>query len=202
MPAEFSLTQVLDRPQTGRIFFEELIRENLDLGRSDHVQLLFQRRVTRQTPGRCRTRVLTEGVIPSLHVDYKNTKIKQYHQAGRALRTETTINHAGACKLGKRLQHLPALREIGFRAHRRLLDGQRLRHDCTIGAAAFRRVNESVVVDGQRASAVRFAAPTVPALFHALLVFRLLPRGFSPAHSATTGRPCWGKRPGLLPLDR
>jgi hypothetical protein len=32
---EFSLTQVLDRPQTGRIFFEEIIRENLDLGRPD-----------------------------------------------------------------------------------------------------------------------------------------------------------------------
>ena len=29
---ELSLTQVLDRPLTGRIFFEEVIRENLDLG--------------------------------------------------------------------------------------------------------------------------------------------------------------------------
>jgi hypothetical protein len=33
LQAEFSLTQVLDRPQTGRIFFEEILRENLDLGR-------------------------------------------------------------------------------------------------------------------------------------------------------------------------
>ena len=32
LQAEFSLTQVLDRPQTGRIFFEQIIRENLDLG--------------------------------------------------------------------------------------------------------------------------------------------------------------------------
>ena len=24
-------------------------------------------------------RVITDGVIPSLHIDYKNTKIKQYH---------------------------------------------------------------------------------------------------------------------------
>jgi hypothetical protein len=33
LQAEFSLTQVLDRPLTGRLFFETAIRENLDLGR-------------------------------------------------------------------------------------------------------------------------------------------------------------------------
>ena len=32
LQAEFSLTQVLDRPTTGRVFFEEVIRENLDIG--------------------------------------------------------------------------------------------------------------------------------------------------------------------------
>ena len=32
------------------------------------------------------------GVAPSLHVDYKHSRIKQYHKEGRALRTETTIN--------------------------------------------------------------------------------------------------------------
>ena len=73
LQAEFSLTQVLDRPVTGRIFFEEVIRENLDLGRPDQVQLIFGRRVTRQTPGRFRTRVLTEGVTPSLHIDYRHS---------------------------------------------------------------------------------------------------------------------------------
>jgi hypothetical protein len=64
LQAEFSLTQVLDRPVTGRVFFEEVIRENLDVGRPDQVQLIFARRVTRQTPGRFRTRVLTEGMVP------------------------------------------------------------------------------------------------------------------------------------------
>src|SRR5215831_3686063 len=33
LQAEFSLTQVLHQPVTGRIFFEEVIRENLDIGR-------------------------------------------------------------------------------------------------------------------------------------------------------------------------
>jgi hypothetical protein len=179
LQAEFSLTQVLDRPQTGRIFFEEIIRENLDLGRPDQVQLVFQRRVRKDTPGRFRTRILTDGVIPSLHVDYKNTKIKQYHKEGRALRTETTINNTYDFKINRGLNNLPALREIGFQANRRLLDVQRLSHNCLIGEDAFRQLNQPALVDGQRASALRFADPLVQALFAALLLFRLLPRGFS-----------------------
>jgi hypothetical protein len=48
-------------------------------------------------------------VVPSLHIDYKNSKIKQYHKHGRALRTETTINDTGDFGLSKRLTNLPAL---------------------------------------------------------------------------------------------
>src|SRR5712664_641451 len=157
LQAEFALTQVLDRPLSGRIFFEEVIRENLDLGRPDKVQLIFARRVSKRTPGRFRTRVLTDGVTPSLHVDYKSTGIKQYHKEGRALHTETTINNTRNFGIGKRLENLPALREIGFQANRRLLHVQCTSHDCMIGEDAFRQVNEPVVVNGQRASALRFA---------------------------------------------
>ena len=133
LQAEFSLTQVLDRPVTGRIFFEEVIRENLDIGRPDQVQLIFDRRVTRRTPGKFRTRVITDGVVPSLHVDYKNSRIKQYHKEGRALRTETTINNTRDFGIGKLLKNLPELRQVGFQANRRLLDVQTVSHDCSIG---------------------------------------------------------------------
>jgi hypothetical protein len=129
LEAEFSLTQVLDRPVAGRQFFEEVIRENIDLGRPDHVQLLFARRVLRTAPGLFRTRVITEGVTPSLHVQYKNTRVKQYQKEGRALRTETTINDARDFGIGKRLHNLPALRQVGFQANRRLLDTEGSSHD-------------------------------------------------------------------------
>jgi hypothetical protein len=43
--AEFSLTQMLDRPVTGRIFLEQMIRDNLDLGRPDKISLIFGRRI-------------------------------------------------------------------------------------------------------------------------------------------------------------
>lgn len=179
LQAEFSLTQILDRPLSGRIFFEEVIRENLDLGRPDQVQLLFARRITRRTPGRFRTRVITEGVTPSLHVDYKSSRIKQYHKEGRGLRTETTINNPRDFAIGKRLTNLPALRGVGFSANRRLLDVQRISHDGAIGDAALARVTRPVVVEGQRAAALPFTDPRVQALVTALVLFTLLPRGFS-----------------------
>ena len=133
LQAEFALTQVLDRPLTGRCFFEEILRENLDIGRPDQMQLIFDRRVTRRTPGRFRTRVLTEGVVPSLHVEYKKSTVKQYHKEGQALRTETTINDTYDFAIGRALRNLPALREIGFAANRRLLHVESLSHDCLIG---------------------------------------------------------------------
>src|SRR3977135_1963018 len=179
LQAEFSLTQVLDRPVSGRVFFEEVIRENLDIGRPSQVQLIFERRVNQTTPGRFRTRVITEGVIPSLHVDYKSTRIKQYHKEGRALRTETTINNTRDFGIGKLLKNLPALRQGGFQANRRLLDVQKISHDCSIGEDAFDRVVRPAEVEGQRASALRFGDKRVQALFAVLVLFSLQLRGFT-----------------------
>ena len=141
LQAEFSLTQMLDPPVTGRVFFEQVIRDNLDIGRPDQISLIFDRRLIhgrrQRTPGRFRTRVITDGVTPSLHIDYKHTTIKQYHKEGRALRTETTINDTRDFGIGKRLTNLPALREIGFSANRRLLGVQRLSHNPIRAAEAF-----------------------------------------------------------------
>ncbi len=141
--------------------------------------------------------MLTEGVTPSLHIDYKHSRIKQYHKEGRALRTETTINDTRDFGIGKRLTNLPALRRIGFDANRRLLDVQRISQDCAIGEDAFRGVDGPVEVGGQRASGLRFADVSVQALFGALLVFRLLARGFSNRDL----RDCWAPLLGKSPDD-
>ena len=178
LQAEFALTQVFDRPAQGRVFFEEVLRENLDMGRPDHVQLIFDRRVSRRTPSRYRTRVITDGVIPSLHVDYKHSRIKQYHKEGRALRTETVINDTYDFDVGRRLSNLDDLKKIGFAANRRLLGVQRLSHDCTLGADVLDELHRPVMIDGQRASALRFGDRRVQSLFAALLRFNLLPQGF------------------------
>ena len=90
------------------------------------VQLIFDRTIIKTTPGLFRTRIITDGVIPSLHIDYKRTRIKQYHKEGRALRTETTINNTYDFYIGKNLRNLPALRRIGFQANGRLLQVQHI----------------------------------------------------------------------------
>ena len=51
--AEFSLTQVLDTPVAGRIFFEQAIRDNLDIGRPDQVGLIL---AAHEAPARGRHR--------------------------------------------------------------------------------------------------------------------------------------------------
>jgi hypothetical protein len=178
LQSEFALTQVLDRPLTGRCFFEEVIRENLDLGRPDQMQLIFDRRVTRRTPGSFRTRVLTEGVVPSLHVQYKKSKVKQYHKEGQALRTETTINDTYDFDIGRALRNLPALRAIGFAANRRLLCVESLSHDCLIGEDHLHAVTSPVLVEHQRAAGLRFGDRRTHALMHALCLFALAPTGF------------------------
>lgn len=202
LQAEFSLTQVLDRPLTGRVFFEEVIRENLDIGRPGQVQLIFDRKVNKRTPGRFRTRVITNGVVPSLHVDYKNTRIKQYHKEGRALRTETTINDTRDLGVGKRLKNLPALRKIGFQANRRLLDVQKITHDCAIGEDAFDRVVRPIEVDGQRAPALRFGDKRVQALFAVLVLFHLQLRGFTNAELREPLAQLLGLDPANYPIGR
>jgi hypothetical protein len=180
LQAEFSLTQVLDKPVSGRIFFEQTIRDNLDIGRPDRVALIFARQVRRNTPGVFRTRVITDTVTPSLHIDYKHCQIKQYHKHGRALRTETTINDTYDFAIGRRLTNLPALREIGFSANRRLLRVQRLSHDPTDGAHALAAITDPIITDtGQRVPGLRFTDPRAQALLSAICVFRLLPRGFT-----------------------
>ncbi len=178
---EFALTQVFDRPVQGRIFFEEVIRENIDLGRPDNLQLIFARHVTKRTPGPFRTRVVREGVIPSLYIDYKSNRLKQYFKEGRALRTELTVNDAVEFGLGRKLVNLPALRELGFQTARRLLHVQTTSQDFAFSEEMFREVTGPCRVGEQRASALRFGDELVQTLLSVLLVFRLLPRGFRSA---------------------
>ncbi|HEX5299267.1 MAG TPA: hypothetical protein VFW50_19965 [Streptosporangiaceae bacterium] len=203
LQAEFSVTQVLDAPVTGRIFFDQLIRDNLDLGRPDRVSLIFGRKIIRKgrraTPGRFRTRVITEGVTPSLHVDYKNSKIKQYHKLGKALRTETTINDTKDFGVAKGLSHLPELKEIGFTASRRLLDVQRISHDPAEGAAALAALTAPAISPAStRTAGMPITSPRVQALLSVLCAFRLLPNGFTNRDLRTHLAPLLGLDPEAM----
>jgi hypothetical protein len=176
---EVSLTQIFDRPLRGREFFEEIIRDNLDLGRPDRVQLIFDRVVTKKTPGEFRTRVIQEGVHPSLHIQYKNFDLKQYFKEGRGCRTEGTFRNANDFGVNKGLVNLPYLQKIGRQINRRLLEVERVSHNSGLSGDSIQRVVQPTVTeDGEKAPSLKFGHPRVMALLLALTLFQHLVDGF------------------------
>jgi hypothetical protein len=178
---EISDTRVFDRPQAGRMWFEGVIRDHLDLGRPDQIALVFQRRVTRGTPGTFRTRVLTRGVDPTLCCCYKSSRIKQYFKEGRALRTETVISDTHDFRIGRRVcaQNWYALRAVGESANRCLCDAEAADAQPAPDVATFCRVTQpSTTEDGLSAAGLRFGETRVMAVLAALVGFCHLLAGF------------------------
>lgn len=178
--SEFSRTQVFANSMQGRQWFEAVIRDNLDVGRPDRIQLLFERRITKATPGQFRTQVVQDGVNPSLHAYYKQTHLKQYFKEQRALRTETTINNPKDFGINKDISHLPRLQQLGYALNRRLLDAQHVSLAAVLSTQTLEQlVQPTVTADGQHAPALRLGQPRVMALFHALTSFSHLAQGLT-----------------------
>ena len=179
---EMSLTQVFTTPIYGRHFFEAVIRDNLDLGRPDRVSLVFPTRFTRRTPPPhlgYKTRVMTYGVAPSLHVEFKHSHIKQDFKEQRALRTETTINDPLDFQRTNGLDTLPHLPTIGRQINTQLLEVERVTDGAIPAPSFFDRLQlPTLSPTGQRVSALRFGDPRAQALFGALCQFTYLPDGF------------------------
>lgn len=176
---EVSLTQVFDRPMRGREFFEEVVRDNLDLGRPDRVQLVFDRRIVPSTPGTFRTRVIQNGVLPSLHIEYKSFDLKQYFKEGRALRTEGTFRNPKDFNVNKGLSNFSTLQQLGRQINRRLLEVEQVSQNCGLSAEGIQRVVQPTVnAGGQRAAGLRFGDPRVMALMLTLSLFTHLVNGF------------------------
>lgn len=179
---EVSDTCVFDRPQAGRMWFEGVIRDHLDVGRPDQIALIFHRRVTRCTPGRFRTRVVTPGVDPTLCCYYKSSRIKQYFKEGRALRTETVICNTGDFGIGRRVcaQNWHALRDVGESANRCLCDAEAADAHPAPDVATFCQVTRpSTTNDGLYAAGLRFGEQRVMAILGALVGFCFLIAGFT-----------------------
>jgi hypothetical protein len=178
---ELSDTRVFDRPRAGRAWFEQTIRDQLTLGRPDHVSVVFGRRVTSQTPGRFHTRVINRGVEPAIQVHYRASKVKQYFKEGRALRTETTVNDTRDFGIGRLLtqDNWAALVRIGHDVNERLLSAQLEACACAPDATTLQRIVLPSVEDGQSAPGLRFGDPRVMALLAALCGFSHLFEGLT-----------------------
>ena len=179
---EVSDTRVFDRPQTGRAFFEGVIRDHLDVGRPDHVVLIFDRKVMPRTPGRFTTRVVTRGVDPQLSCTYKSSRLKQYFKLGKALRTELVIGDTRDFGIGRRVcaMNWNALRAVGDSANRRLCDAEAQTARPAPDIVTLTHVTRpSTTNDGLHAPALAFGDPRVMALLTCLVHFSHLLAGFT-----------------------
>ena len=109
---------------------------------------------------------------------YKSSHVKQYFKEQRALRTETTINNPTDFYVAKAVPNLSHLRDLGHQVNRKLLEVERISHQCVLTQEALDRLQLPTREAGQRTSALRFGDPRVMALFQALTGFTHLPRGF------------------------
>jgi hypothetical protein len=178
---ELSDTRVFERPAQGREWFELMLRDQLALGRPDHVQVVFGRKIISRTPGRFRTRVISDGVEPQIQAHYKHSKVKQYFKEGRALRTETTINDPNDFGIGRTLNatNWQALTRTGAEINERLLSAQLAACDCAPDSTTLERVVSPSIEDGLPAPALRFGEQRVMALLSCLCSYRHLFTGLT-----------------------
>lgn len=179
--AETSRTIVLDDPRRARAVFEQLLASNMHLGRPEHAEIIFGRRVTSATPGQFSARLLNRPDQVTVNFTYKHSRIKIYLKEDRALRVETVCNDPAdlGCKRG-----LDNLAEIQARArdcNARLMQAIHAGQGSgCLASPAFERIAQPTLTrDGRRAPAIRFGDPRAQALAGTLSTFALAVTGIT-----------------------
>jgi hypothetical protein len=202
---EVARTIVFDAPRHARGFFEALLVDNLDLGRPHNVEIIFGRRVRRDTIGTFRTAIDRRdngGVL--LNVFYRHSRIKQYLKDGRALRIETVINTPRDLGCHARLPNLDELQAKARACNQRILQAERVGQGCVLASPAFERIaHPTVDAAGRRTPALRFGDPRVMALTGALCQTLLAATGFtnSSLRAVIAGLLGSDYRPGQMTYD-
>jgi hypothetical protein len=144
-------TATLDRRLSGQVFFEQVIRDNLDIGRPDQVSLISDRELRRG------------GNASPRPAPHPRDHTRRRPEPARRLQTR----HDQAAPQGKpgpahrdhhqrdpRLRHREAadqpaaLRQVRFKANRRLLDVQTISHDPIDGHHAPTAITGPVIATG------------------------------------------------------
>ena len=166
------------------------------------MQLVFGRNVNFRAPSRFRTWVLTVGVEPSPHFDYKHSHTKEYCKLGRTSAHRNTVSYTREFAVGRLLHNLEKVKAIGFQANRRLPRVQRLSHDCMVVAECLERLHAPQKVGSRRAPVLRFGDRRVQALCAALQAFCILTHGFRRRDLLDRIEPLLGASVDSWPLGR
>ncbi len=136
-----------------REWFELMLKGQLALGRPDHVEIVFGRKITAATPGPVPHPDRHKRCASPYPRHYKRSKVKQYFKHGRALRTETVINDPGGFCVGRTLNASDwlALTRVGHETNERLISAQL--------AATLQRVVSPSIGDSPPAPACASANP-------------------------------------------
>jgi hypothetical protein len=171
---EVSRTLVFDAPRQARAFFEALVADNLDLGRPEHVELLFKRSPRGRKPkdpvgGVFKTAIDRSNDGVTINAFWRHSRVKQYLKDGRALRIETVVNSPDDLGVARRLHNLPELQARARAINTRLLHTEKVGQGCVFDSPAFARISQPTLTgDGRRAPGLRFGDPRVMALAGAL----------------------------------
>jgi hypothetical protein len=166
---EVATTITFAAPRHARAFFEALAADNLDIGRPDNMEIIFNRQVRCVTKGVFRTAVDRDNDGVVINAFYRHSRIKTYLKDGRALRVETVINDAYDIGVLRRIEHFGELTAKARDVNHRMLQTMRASQDCVLASPAIERVAQPTLTgDGRRAPALRFGEPRVMALAGAL----------------------------------
>jgi hypothetical protein len=167
---EVSHTIVFGAPRYARAFFEALVADNLDLGRPEHVEILFKRSPRGRKPkdpagGTFKTAIDRSNQGVTINAFWRHSRVKQYLKDSRALRIETVVNSPDDLGVARRLHNLPELQARARAINARLLETERVGQGCVFDSPVFARISQPTLTqDGRRAPGLRFGDPRVMAL--------------------------------------
>jgi len=167
---ELATDVIFRRSAPLRALFRRATELGVLLGGADRTTHLFGRRITRRYGGKLQT-VLdrrNEGQ-PILRSYYRSSFVKQYEKGDRLLRTETCLNNTYDLGIGRRLEHLPELRERMAATNTRYLDAQAEVLASTVDGGALAALARPVVVGRRRVPGLKLEDERVLRLLEGLL---------------------------------
>jgi len=180
---EVSRTISFTQPRYARLFVEQLITDNLTMGRPESLEVIFAHRIRggklRPTRTQTATKVVREADMVSVNTFFKHSRVKQYLKEGRAFRVETVVNDPRDLHCNRRLVNLDELRTKARGVNTRLLEYETVGQDCVLAHPAFERIAHPSLHGTVRAPGLKFGDSRVHALAGALLMIIHAVNGFT-----------------------